>query len=283
MGKFPFISIIYAYYNTPSEILRSIRSIDKAVRVISYEIIIVDNFSSKRLPKTLRYARSIKLLRNSTNLGYGTALNRGVKKAKGKYLLLVNPDTEFTNKSIESLFSRILRDETIGVIGPQMINQKKVILQSYNSYPFLPDALVVFSFVNKLWPNNYFSKKYWLYNLDITKESEVGFVGGACMMVRKSVFEKVGGFDEQFFLYFEEIDFCYRINSLGYKILYYPNSKIIHLVGRSTRDKFFIRKTFENSRFRFFRKYHGLFFAALGELILRVLNISAKDLMKKIF
>ena len=95
---------------------------------------------------------------------------------------------------------------------------------------------------------------------------------GACMLISKSLFEAINGFDEQFFLYFEESDLCCRVKQTGKKVLYFPKAKVVHLIGKSSQDKKFIRKEFERSRFKFFKKYHNLAFASLGELFIRIAN-----------
>ncbi len=269
------LSVLYVYFNTPEELLDSTNSIKRAINSFPYEIVIVDNASTKKLPK-LNSRISVKLIINTDNQGYGKAMNQAAKAAKGDILLIANTDTIFTENSIKLITERIKKNERIGVIGPQMISKSGRVLQSYNGQPFLPDALFAFSFINSFFPNNKFSKRYWLGDMDTKKENEVGFVGGACMVIKKSVFERAGGFDERFFMYFEEADICFRIKKLGYKILYFPDARVIHLIGRSTKDNKWIKKTFEESRFKFFQKYHGNLMAIMGECILRIMNFPIK-------
>ncbi len=277
MGK--MLSVLYVYFNTPRELRDSIHSVNNAAGGYPYEVVIIDNASVEKLPKLTSDIR-VKIARNNKNYGYGKAMNQAAKTASGHLLLITNTDTIFTANSIKNMTDRIHKDGRIGVIGPQMTSKRGKVLQSYNGQPFLPDALFAFSFLNRLFPNNKFSNRYWLRNMDTKKENEVGFIGGACMMVKKSTFEKVRGFDERFFMYFEEADFCYRVRQLGYKVIYYPKAHVIHFIGRSSRDKKWMRKTFEESRFRFFQKYHGTFIAALGEGILRIINIPIGKLIR---
>lgn len=266
----PALSIVYVYYNTPEEIKSSIKSLASALRKISYEIIIVDNASVKNLPQDIYKLSNTHIIRNKRNSGYGKGLNQGSRVALGKYLLLVNPDVEFTENSIKYLLDKIERDSKIGIIGPQIIDKRGEILQSISGMPYLPKALIVFSFIGKIWHHNSALKKYHNLNLDRNKEQYVDVIGGACMMMKKSLFNDIGGFDERFFMYFEEADFCFRIKENGYKVLYYPKAKVTHFVGRSSQNKEWIEKTFEQSRFRFFRKYHGLIPAFFGEFALRL-------------
>lgn len=266
------LSVVYVYYNTPNEIEKSIETLKRSLGKIPYEVIIVDNASSWGIPEELIDLPNIKFIKNNVNYGYGKGLNQGAKIAQGEYLLLVNPDVEFTKNSMDELLTRMVEDPKIGVIGPQLTDGKGMILQSISGVPSLLRSLFVFSFIAKIWPNNPFLIKYHNLDLDRNEEHEVDVVSGACMLVRKSCFDEVSGFDERFFMYFEEADFCLRIKKEGYKILYVSKAKIIHLVGKSNQNKEWIRKTFEQSRFKFLKKYHGVIQAVLGELLLKFFN-----------
>ncbi len=267
------ISIVYVYYNTLGEIAFSIRSIENAIDKLFYEIIIVNNNSPKPLPSFIKRDGSIKIIENIENYGYGKAVNQAAKIAKGEFLLVLNPDTICREGAIKLMVQRIKEDKQIGVLGPQQVDKRGRILHSIGSMPKLPDALFALSFINKLWPNNPYSKRYWAREVNRNKEQETETVGGAAMMFRKDVFDSVGGFDERFFMYFEEADICLRVRRLGYKVLYYPQAKIIHLVGKSTSDKKWIRKTFEDSRYKFFKKYYGTPIALVSEFFLRITSI----------
>lgn len=267
----PTLSIVFVYYNTPNEIVNAVKSIPRAADNICYEIIVVNNASSKQIPSPVIKNKSIKFIKNTQNYGYGKALNQGMRQTIGEYVVLANSDIKFNKDAIKNMIDRIKKDDRIGVVGPMVTSKKGGVLQSIGGMPFLPNALVVFSFLRKIWPFSRVNKKYHLHDLDKNREQYVDVIGGVCALVKKSVFEEVKGFDERFFMYFEEADFCYRIKQLGYQIVYYPKAKIVHLVGRSTTDKEWIQKTFEQSRFKFFQKYHGTLPALLAEGVLRFL------------
>ena len=147
-------------------------------------------------------------------------------------------------------------DKKIGVLGPQLIDAHGKVLHSISSMPNLPDILFALSYINKIWPNNSYSRKYWALGIDRNREFESETVGGAVMLIRKNVFKKIEGFDERFFLYFEEADLCKRVTKAEYRVLYYPKAKVVHLVGKSTKDKKFIKQNYEKSRFLFLKKYY---------------------------
>jgi len=267
------LSIILVYYNTPVEIIDCIKSIPEAAEDLSYEIIIVNNNSPKPLPANLKRSKRLSIIENDNNYGYGRAINQAVKIAKGEFLLVLNPDTICTKDSIKSMVERIKQDRKIGVLGPQQIDKKEKIIHSIGSMPKLPDALFALSFIDNIWPQNPYSKKFWARDVDRNKEQETETVGGACMLFRKKIFEKIEGFDERFFMYFEEADICLRIKKLGYKILYYPQAKIRHLIGKSNTNRRWVKKTFEESRYKFFKKYYGLPIASSAELFLRIVSV----------
>lgn len=266
----PLLSIIYVYYNTPVEIINSQTSLKNATKNISFEIIIVDNASPKSLPQEILQNKKIHIISNTENLGFGKAVNQAAKGALGKYLLVINPDTVCMESSIKNMVEKMENDTKIGVLGPQLQKKNGEILHSIGSVPGLPGSLFVFSFLGRLFPKNSYSQKYWATNADRNATQETEIVGGACMLFRKKVFEKVGGFDERFFMYFEEVDICLRIKKEGYKIVYFPKSVVIHFVGKSNANKKWIQKTFEESRFKFFQKEHGTLPAILAETFLRM-------------
>ena len=269
------VSFIYVYFNTPKELVESLRSIKNSIGKLSYEVIVVDNASQKPIPS--RLPENITLIKNDFNFGFASGVNLGGSKANGEYLLIVNPDTILSNDSIFQLVNKIEKDPKIGIIGPAMVDQKGKKLKTFAGSPLLPNGFFAFSKIGKLFPFSIFHEKYWLTKLDDQKEQEVEIIGGACFLIRKKLFDKINGFDERFFMYFEEADLCLRVKLQGKKILYYPNSKIIHLVSRSNADEVLIKKRYEKSRYLFFKKYHGLLLALISEFLLRM--ISKKNIL----
>lgn len=264
------LSIIYIYYNTPEEILSSIKSVLNTIKKTEFEIVVVDNNSPKPLPKMKFKFKKIRIIVNNKNLGFGKAVNQAVKIASGNYIFILNPDTVALENSIDLLVKKIESDKKIGILGPQLIDSRGRILHSIASNPKLPDVLFALSFINKYWPTNPYSKKYWATGVDRNIEMETETLGGAALMMSKKLFLKIKGFDERFFLYFEEIDLCNRIKKLGYKVLYYPKAKIIHLVGKSSNNRKLISRHYQTSRFKYLCKYYGFIPAVIAESFLRL-------------
>lgn len=269
------ISIIYVYYNTPKEITESIKSVSIATNN-NYEIIIINNNSPKKL-EVKKIEENIRVINNDKNFGFGYACNQGAKFAKGNYLLFINPDTIFSKGSIDILLKAFSESRNVGIVGPKMIDANGKVLPTINSKIKFPHAIVIYSFLNKILKNNRIVEKFWLKKVDRSKTQKVDVVSGACMMIEKKLFEKIGGFDERFFLYFEEQDLCLRVAKKGYKVIFHPSSEITHFIGRSLSNKEKIEKYFQKSRYLYMKKYFGVIPAMLTEISLRVLV--AKNLL----
>ena len=270
-------SIIYVYFNTPKDIQESIDSIDKAVGKNSYEIIIVDNNSPKKLPKSLLHDKRITVIKSKINGGYGYGCNLGAKLAKGEYILFLNPDTVLFKKSLVSMHRTFIDIKKVGIVGPLMVDEKDQNLPTINSFITFSRAIFAYSFFNKLFPNNPLSRKFWMKDVNRNKISKVDVISGACMLIKRELFEKISGFDERFFMYFEEQDLCARIVKEGYKVIFNPNAVIKHKIGASLSDKKLISRYFEKSRFTYCRKHLGILAALFIELLLRFLT--PKNLM----
>ncbi len=271
----PTVSILYVYYNTPKEILHSLTSLSGAAYGIPYEVVIVNNASPKPLPRQVSMKRGVHIITNRENIGFGKGHNKAVSRAKGKYLLILNPDTILKKKALRLMVEKLESNKKIGIIGPQMIDKDGKILPTISKFPTLPTALIVYSVIDKLWKHNPISQKFWMYDANRTKEQEVDVLSGACMMIRKSLFKSIHGFDNRFFLYFEESDLCMKVKNAGYRNIYFPKARITHLIGKSSSNKEFIRKAFQTSRLKFFRKYHDFIPAFIAEGLLRFLQPEA--------
>jgi len=247
MLKKPKVSIIIVKYKSEEYLSKCLSSIGNSG---DYEIIIVDN--------------------DKENVGYGAGCNRGAGKAKGKYLFFLNPDTEVFPGAIETLVKFIANNQDVGIVAPILLNEKKVPYPIQITRKLTPlSALVSFSFLNKLFPQNPISKNYWFADWDKRKIQEANMIPGTALMISKELFNKIGGFDENFFLFFEETDLCRRVKQTGGKIFINPNAKIIHYWGKSTLKSPKTKQIFCRSRYYYFRKYWGFIPALLVESFLR--------------
>ena len=192
------------------------------------------------------------------NKGFGQGNNTGAKYAKGKYLFFLNPDTIVFKNSIDGLVSFLEKNKKAGVVAPFLLHEDKKPFVQQGVKTLTPlRALFSISLVNKLFPNNPIAKKYFIQWDKITTK-EVDVVPGTAFMISRKLYESLNGFDEHFFLYFEEFDLCKRIKEKGFKLYIEPKAKIIHLWERSTKKRNDINRIFNESRFYYFRKHYGL-------------------------
>lgn len=254
MVKKPILSIIIVKYRADDFLKQCLRSIRKNTR---WEVIVVDN--------------------DKENIGYGAGCNRGAANAKGKYLLFLNPDTVILEDALEKMVQFVEENPRTAVLGPKIYqNFQKEKFLSFCRFPDPLTSLFVFSPIKSFWQDNpFFSRYVYWENKKENGILDVEAVAGAAILVRKEAFEKVGGFDENFFLYFEENDLCRRIKKQGGRIVYFPEAKIIHFGGKSTVDCQSAIREFRKSRGYFFRKHHGVVTALLSEGLIRFLEMMA--------
>ena len=254
------VSIIIVNYRVKKEILKCVDSIYKSNPSLRFEIIVVDNdeeetiggLLKKRFPK-------VKYIKSSSNIGYGAGCNLGAKYAKGKYLFFLNPDTEVLSGTLDNLCDFIISKKNIGAVSPILLNDRGVphFVQGSQHHTIL-NSIFSLSFIHKVFPNNPIARKFFLLDWDKKDIKRVDVVPGTALMVKKNIFDKIGGFDEKFFLFFEEADLSKRINALGLKNYIIPQAKIIHLGGESTKKRDDIKELFDKSKFYYFKKWHGI-------------------------
>lgn len=265
------LSIIIVHYKNKEVLFSCLKSIERNKPRVSFEVLVVDNDEEKTIePSLKRKFPWVKYIKAEGNIGYGAGNNLGVKHAKGEYLFILNPDTEIISGSIDKLLNFIQDNDKVGIAAPILLNQKGKVYPLQGTGKLTPlSAIFGLSFINKFFPFNPISRQYWLLDWDKRKKREVDVIPGTAFMIRKKLFDEIGGFDEKFFLYFEEFDLCKRIKDLSYKIFMVPEAKIIHLWAKSTskikQEK--IEKIFRQSRFYYFKKHYGLFRAILVQSV----------------
>lgn len=266
----PRVSIIIVHYKAQRELIGCLRSIKASKPKVSYEVIVVDNEGRGSLKKTLKEKfSSTRYIKAPENIGFGAGNNLGAKEARGEFLFFLNPDTEAKPRTIDILVDFLEKNEKAGIVAPLLLNAHGRPYNLQGSGALNPSSGIFgLSFLNKLFPNNPISKKYWLLEWDKKKAREVDVVPGTAFMIKRKLFENIRGFDERFFLYFEEVDLCKRIKGAGWKIFIEPKAKVVHLWERSTRrvGKNFIKSQFSKSRFYYFKKHYGFLWAILVHL-----------------
>jgi hypothetical protein len=267
------LSIIIVNYNVKEFLQNLLHSIDKAAQGIKHEIIIVDNASDdgsvEYLRKNFLQQDKIKLIANKKNMGFGRANNQGLKIAKGKFLLLLNPDTLLSEDSLKKMIGFLEESPDAGMAGCKILNPDGTLqLACRRSFPGPWVSFCKVTGLSTLFPNSRLYAKYNLTYLDENETYEVDAISGSFMMLKKQVYDKVGGFDEDFFMYGEDLDLCYRIQKSGYKVYYTHSTQIIHYKGESTkRSSIDDTKIFYNAMHLFVKKHFSSSF--IVEIILQ--------------
>ena len=195
----------------------------------------VDNDEEKSIQKELHMKFPKVFYIPNKNKGFGQGNNVGAKKAKGDYLFFLNPDTKLLNNTIDILAGFLNKNKEVGIAAPSLFDRKNKPFQLQGSLELNPlRAVFALSFLVKLFPQNKFYQEYYLQNWDKKSLKEVDVAPGTAFMIKKDIYEKIGGFDENFFLYFEEFDLCRRIKKIGLKIFINPDAKVYHSWGAST-------------------------------------------------
>lgn len=263
------LSIIIVGYRAKKRLFDCIKSIENSKPKNQYEIIVIDNDETSAIKnETEKKFPFVQYFKSKENKGYGAGNNLGAKRAKGQFLFFLNPDTIVFPDTIDILLNTIEKNKNIGIVAPFLLDKSNNQYDLQGARELTPfRAFFVLSFINKYFPKNPVSRDYWILDWDKISLKEVDTVPGTAFIIRREVFEKIKGFDENFFLYFEEFDLCRRIRKLGFKIFMDPKSKVKHFWGESTKERNDIKRIFAESRFYYFRKSYGFFWALLVQFV----------------
>ncbi len=231
------ISIVIISYNVKEFLHQCILSLKKSCHNIEHEIIVVDNNSIDGSDKIIadRFPE-IKLIKNYENKGFSKACNQGLEVSTGEYMLLLNPDTMLQEDTIPKMIDFFDNTPDAGAAGCKILNADGTLqLSCRRSFPTPSVAIPKTIGLSKLFPKSKLFSKYNLTYEDPDKQIEVDALSGAFMMFRKKVYDEIGGLDEDYFMYGEDLDYCYRIKQAGWKIYYTPTTKLIHYKGESAK------------------------------------------------
>lgn len=254
------LSIIIVSYNVKYFLEQCLNSILASYLNVDYEIIIVDNNSTDHSVPYLEQKfthNNIIFIRNNKNLGFAKANNQAIQQARGKYILLLNPDTVIGENTLANVINFMDANPEAGAVGVKTINGSGLFLpESKRGFPTPWASFCKFTGLASLFPRTKLFDGYYLKYLDENKIHQIPILVGAFMMIRKTTLDKVGLLDESFFMYGEDIDLSYRITLAGYTNYYLPE-KIIHYKGESTDkyDKKYIN-AFYNAMSIFYKKYY---------------------------
>lgn len=220
------LSIVTVTYNSADFIERYLSSLMKRLPARS-EVIIVDNSSSDNTVSIVKKFPKVKLVASPDNLGFSRGCNLGARQSRGQYLFFLNPDTEVLDHSTAQLVNFLKGNPQVGLVAPRLLTPDGKVHRSVINLPTLRGAIREYLLGKK--------NAYSQYCPPGKRPIEVEAAYGAAMLLSRQDFEAVHGFDERYFLYYEDLDLCRKIRSLGKKIIYFPGAKFVHLLGASMR------------------------------------------------
>lgn len=255
------LSIIIVSYNSVRFISRCLDFIKKNSPRCSFEIFVVDNNSKDRTPEIIRkYYPEVKLIRNSENFGFSYANNQAIVRSKGEYLLVLNPDTIVTRGALDTMVNFMKEHPDVGVGGAKILNFDGSVQYSCRRFPTLFYSFFGRqSLFTRFLPYNKISRKYLMMDEDYSKDIEVDWVFGASMILRRKALEDTGIFDEDYFIFVEDTDLCYRMKKNNWKVYFISDAVIFHHLG-VTRSRFW-KITLLNHNLgmlKFFSKHYKL-------------------------
>jgi len=255
------LSVIIVNYNTKNFLRQCLASLYRMEPSFDFETIVVDNHSHDGSIALVRkdFPR-VHLIENIENVGFAKANNMGIALARGKYVLLLNSDTQVIGDALEKLISFLDTHLDVAVVTPRLVYPDLSDQGAARTFPTPVNVLFGRkSHLTRLFPNNRYSRKYLLSCVSTSHEPfEVDWVSGACLMVRKKVIEQVGPLDEMFFMYWEDVDLCFRIKQKGWKVYCVPGAVTIHYEGKSVTGKIRTRCIIEFNKgaYLYYRKHH---------------------------
>ncbi len=232
------LSVIIVNYNVKYFLEVCLHSVLRATKGIDAEVVVVDNHSDDGSCDMVREKfPAVILVENQDNKGFSKANNQGVEFAKGEYILFLNPDTVMPEDFFGKTLAYMDAHPEAGALGPRLIDGKgQFAPDSKKSFPSLSVAIFKTTGINKLFPNSPYFNKYYSVHIGQRQTAAVDVLSGCCMLVRRKAMDAAGGpFDEDYFMYCEDVDLSYRLEKAGYKNIYFPEVDLIHYKGESTR------------------------------------------------
>ncbi len=199
------------------------------------EVVMADNGSTDGMPELAESKGRARLLRTGGNLGYGTAANHGAAGATGTWVVVANPDIEWTPGSIDEMIAAGDRWPLAGVLGPRIVTTDGRLYPSARALPSLRNG-IGHALLGWWWPTNPWTRTYRREDVDPV-EGPVGWLSGSCLLLRREAFEAVGGFDPSYFMFFEDVDLCDRLGRAGWQVVHAPDALVRHVGGHSWRDQ----------------------------------------------
>ena len=255
----PDLSICIVNWNTRDDLEQALASIPNPDPGVSTQVIVVDNDSHDGSARMVRERFPVAvLIESGENLGFARGYNRAVVESSGRYLLVLNPDTVIHSSALKTLTAYMDAHPHVGAAGPRLLNSDGSLQYSCRRFPTPIAALFRNTVLGKLLGPDRFTRDYLMADWDHSAARDVDWISGAAMCVRREAWDTVGGFDEGFFMYAEDMDWCLRAHQAGFQVHYVPGAVITHRIGRSSDQRpIAMVIQFHRSMARFYRKHYA--------------------------
>lgn len=250
------LSIVIISFNVSQKLAENLRAIFASQVDFNFEVFVVDNNSQDDSAAMIKKEfPQVKLIVNERNLGFGKANNQAIKRTQGNFILLLNPDMKVGPDTLQKMLTWMKDNPQASLASCKLIDEQKKIIKHVRRFPTWSDQLAIILKLPHLLPS--VLKKYIREDFDYDKAAIVDSVRGGFMIIKKEILEKVGVFDEQYFLWFEEVDLCLRIKKAGGEVWYTPVAECIDAIGQSFKqvNTMTKQKYFRDSMLKYFRKW----------------------------
>ena len=223
----PLISALILNYRTPRPAVKCAQMLAQQTVANKMEVIIVENHSDDEsigiLRNGVKTIPNTRVIESPTNAGFGKGYNLGMRHARGRYILINNPVKLLTPESVERMVNAMEADPTIGILGPKLIHEDGTLRDSFRRFPRMADVVVKRTALRRLFPQRV--QRYLQTDADPDAQRDVDWLIGGCLLLRRDLIEEIGGFDDRFFLFFEDIDLCRRCWRAGKRVVYFPSAQ----------------------------------------------------------
>lgn len=258
------LSIVIISWNVRELLRRCLDSIQESLegekgKGLLVETIVFDNGSADGSADMVREGfPGVHLMESEVNLGFTKGNNLAIGQSEGRYILLLNPDTEVVGDTLGTMVAYMEAHPRAGALGPQLLNPDGTTRSSRRRFPTMATAFLESTVLQPWFQGSGILKRYYVLDRPDDEIQPVDWVVGAALLIRREVLHQVGPLDEEFFMYSEELDWCYRLKAQGWEVVYLPTARVVHQEGRSSEQVLPARHIhFQRSKVLFFKKYYG--------------------------
>jgi N-acetylglucosaminyl-diphospho-decaprenol L-rhamnosyltransferase len=253
------LSVSVVSYRTPALLRQCLGALERERAQMDMDVTVVDNASGDGSAEMVAEDFAwVRLIRNDRNLGFGAAHNQALRIAEGRYVLILNSDATPRVGALQALVGFLDAHPRVAVAGPKLRYPDGRVQPSRRRFPTVATLLFESTQLQRFWPDNAVLRRYYMADRSDDEPQEVDWIVGACLCVRAQAAVEVGLFDERFFMYSEELDWCRRFHAAGWRVAYVPQAEVMHVEGASARLDYAARdRLFQTSKLQYAAKWHG--------------------------